>query len=123
MTLDYMQSAERTEFEHCLGNGDLKRCDDIVDLVERRLQQNVPPVALLHSPITFDAAQWEIIWDLLRREHEALGAYYRRYLQSDGELDPLDASDAEVHRQLSIILSAIGPNGSSAVRYGVQPCR
>ena len=118
MTLDYMQSAERTEFEHCLDNGDLKRCDDIVDLVERRIQRNVS-----HSPITFDAAQWEIIWDLLRREHEALGAYYRRYLQSDGELDPLDASDAEVHRQLSIILSAIGPNGSSAVRYGVQPCR
>ncbi len=123
MVLDYMESAERTEFEHCLSNGDLKRCDDIVDFVERRLQQNVPPVALFHSPITFDAAQWEIISDLLRREHDSLSSYYQRYLLSDGELDPLDASDAEVFRQLSIILSAIGLHGSSAVRYGVQPCR
>ncbi len=122
MVLDYMESAERTEFEHCISNGDLKRCDDIVDLVERRLQQKTP-VAQIHSPITFDAAQWQLIWDLLRREREALGSYIERYHRSDGQLDPLDEADVEAHRQLKLILAAIGLNGVCAVRYGVQPCR
>jgi len=123
MALDYMLFAERTEFEHCMSNGDLKRCDDIVDLVERRLQQNVPPAALFHSPITFDAAQWQLIWDLLQREHQALGSYIERYHRSDGQLDPIDEADAEAHRQLTLVLTAIGLHGICAVRYGVQPCQ
>jgi len=111
MTLDYMQSAERTEFEHCLSNGDLKRCDDIVDLVEHRINHS----ARDHQ-IVFDTAHWALINELVGLEYQTLVLNNR--------MMPAESEEERIRiEHLAYILEQLGVNGSSAVRYGVQPCR
>jgi hypothetical protein len=119
MTLDYMQSAERTEFEHCLGNGDLKRCDDIVDFVERRINPKdyypVVPQPRVPDPIEFDTAHWALIDELLKREYNTL--------MDNNHMMPAEDDEERLRiEQLSQILERIGINGAFAVRKGVAPC-
>lgn len=119
MVLDYMESAERTEFEHCLSNGDLKRCDDIVDFVECRINPKdyhpVVPQPGAPREIEFNAAHWALINELLKAEYHRLLDLHRQWPAEDDE-------DQIRIDQLAYILECIGINGAFAVRKGVAPC-